>query len=132
MYELLLLTSTHSLPSLSKLAAALRAEFASLQPPQKIATVIQGEKLTVTIDGYHFYIHFSCDSHVLDESREIAEQHALSHPDRAAIGLADCRFELTSDDDPDMDHFNDMIVVCDAAQTLGQTFVFDSQSGEFH
>jgi hypothetical protein len=132
MYELLLLTSTHSLPSLNKLAAALRTEFASLQPPQKISTAVQDEKLTVTVDRFRFYIQFCCDSHVLEESREIAEQFALSHPDRAAIGLADCRFELSSDDDPNMDHFNDMVIICDAAQTLGPTFIFDSQLGEFH
>jgi hypothetical protein len=50
---------------------------------------------------------------------------------RAAIARARCRFELTSDDDPDMDHLNDMIFICQAAAAIGQVFIFDPQSGEF-
>jgi hypothetical protein len=41
------------------------------------------------------------------------------------------RFELTSDDDPEMDHLNDMIFICQAAETIGHVYIFDPQAGEF-
>jgi hypothetical protein len=92
---------------------------------------MKNEQLTVDVDGFRFYVDFSCQPHVLEESKEIAEQFAAAHPSRVAIGKAACRFELTSDDDPEMDHLNDMIFICQAAEAIGHVYIFDPQAGEF-
>lgn len=109
-----------------------RAEFASQTPPQAIVTSIKAEQLTVVVDGFHFYIDYSDQPHVLEESIEIASEFAADRPDRAAIAKTSCRFELSSDDDPDMDHFNDMLFLCHAMESLGPMYIFDPQEGEFH
>jgi hypothetical protein len=131
MYELLILAPIESSPNLEKLEVAVRSGFSSLRPPQKVSTSLKNGKLTVAVNGFRFFIEFSCEAHVLEESREIAEQFAADHPSRAAIAAASCRFELSSDDDPEMEHFNDMILICHAAEALGPVFIFDPQAGEF-
>lgn len=132
MYELLILSSAESTPSLDKLEAAVRAEFESQTPPHPVTTSIDADQLTVVVGGFHFYIGFADEPHVLAESREIAEEFAADRADSAVIARASSRFELSSDDDPDMDHFNDMLFICHAAESLGPVFIFDPQEGEFH
>lgn len=132
MYELLILASAESSPSLEKLEVAVQAEFASQTPPQPVVTSLEADELTVTVEGFRFYIDFADQPQVLEESRELAAEFATDRPDRAAIAKASCRFELSSDDDPDMDHFNDMLFICHAAESIGAMFVFDPQEGEFH
>lgn len=132
MYELLILASEESSPSLEKLEAAVRAEFAAQAPPQPIVTAIKADKLTVSVESFHFFIGFADQPHVLEESIEIAAEFAADRPDRAGIAKASCRFELSSDDDPDMDHLNDMLFICHAAESLGAVYIFDPQEGEFH
>ena len=132
MYELLILSSAESSPSLDKLEAAVRAEFGSQTPPHPITTSIEADQLTVVVEGFHFYIDFADQPHVLEESVEIAEEFAADRPDRAVIARASSRFELSSDDDPDMDHINDMLFICHAAESLGPVYIFDPKEGEFH
>jgi hypothetical protein len=31
-----------------------------------------------------------------------------------------------------MDHFNDMLFICHAAESIGAMYIFDPQEGEFH
>jgi hypothetical protein len=95
-------------------------------------TALKGDELTVAVGSFHFHIAFSDQPRVLQESIEIAAEFAADRPDRAAIARAACRFELSSDDDPDMDHFNDMLFICHAAESLGPVYIFDPQEGEFH
>jgi hypothetical protein len=132
MYELLILASAETPTNLEKLEAAVRAEFASQTPPQAIVTAIKADQLTVSVDGFQFYIDFDDQPHVLAESSEIAAEFAADRADRAAIAKASARFELSSDDDPDMDHFNDMLFICHAAESIGAMYIFDPQEGEFH
>jgi hypothetical protein len=130
-YELLILVSPETTTNLAALEATVRSEFSSLTPPQPVRTSIKNDRLTVDVQGFRFHVDFSCESHILEESQELAAQFAANHPARAAIARARCRLELTSDDDPDMDHFNDMIFICQAAEALGQVFIFDPQAGGF-
>lgn len=132
MYELMILASPETSPNLEKLETAVRVEFGSQTPPQPVTTSIEAEKLTVLVDGFHFHIAFADQPYVLEESIEIAAEFAADRPDRAAIAKAACRFELSSDDDPDMDHFNAMLFICHALESLGPVYIFDPQEGEFH
>ena len=131
MYRLLILARAESSPSLKKFAAAIRSHFSHLKPPHKITTSLRGGTLTVRIDKFPFFIGFSCEPHVLLESKEIAERFAAEHPKRAAIAVASCRFELNSANDAGMDHFNDMIFICHAAEAMGEVYIFNPRAKEF-
>ena len=131
MYELLILVSPETTTNLAALETAVRSEFSSLTPPQPVRTSVRKDRLTVDVEGFQFHVDFSCEPHVLEESQEIAARFAANHPARAAIARARCRFELTSDDDPDMDHFNDLVFISQAAEAIGPVYIFDPQAGEF-
>jgi hypothetical protein len=131
MYKLLILAPAETSPSLKKLAVAIRSQFSSLKPPNKISTSLRGGTLTVKVNQFRFFIGFSCEPHVLQESQDIAERFAAQHPARAAIAAASCRFELSSGRDPQMDHFNDMIFICHAAEAIGPVYIFDPRAKEF-
>ena len=73
-----------------------------------------------------------CGAHVQAEAADIAARHAATHPDRDAMAGAACRYELSSDPDPAMAHFNDRVFISTAAQTLPGVHVFDPQAGAFH
>jgi hypothetical protein len=130
-YKQLFLVPAESNPSLKKLKDAIRSRFAALNPPQKVVASLKGDSLTVTIDEFRFFIGFSCAPHVLLESREIAERFAVQHPARDAIAAVACRFELNSGNDPNMDHFNDMVFICQAVESLGPVYIFNPRAKEF-
>ena len=131
MYKLLILAPAETSPSLEKLAAAIRSQFSSFKPPNKISTSLKGGTLTVKANKFPFFIGFSCEPHVLQESKEIAERFAAQHPSRTAIAAASCRFELSSGKDPNMDHFNDMVFICHAAEVIGPVYIFNPRAKEF-
>ena len=130
-YKQLFLVPAESNPSLKKLKDAIRAQFASLNLPQKVVVSLRGDSLTVTIGNFRFFIGFSCEPHVLLESQEIAERFAAQHPARDAIAAVSCRFELSSSNDPNMDHFNDIVFICQAVESLGPVYIFNPRSMEF-
>lgn len=132
MYKLLILAPAEISPSLEKLAKAIRTQFSTPNEKRKITVSIRGGTLRVTIENkFRFFIGFSSEPHVLKESQEIAEKFAAQHPDHAAIAAASCRFELGSGRDPQMDHFNDMVFICHAAESLGRVYIFNPRSMEF-
>ena len=131
MYKLLILIPAETSSSLKKLKDAIRAQFSSFTPPQKVTLSIGGDTLTVTVNKFRFFIGFSCEPHVLLESQEIAERFGAQHPARAAIATASCRFELSSAVKNAMDHFNDIIFICHAAESIGPVYIFDPRAKEF-
>ena len=65
-------------------------------------------------------IGWSTAPHVVDESNEIAEQFA--------IPCAGCHTRLEmSGDDPDMELFNDYLLINERLQETGQAVIFDTQ-----
>ncbi len=62
---------------------------------------------------------------VVDESREIAEALADS-PEAAAVARCSRRVEVISDSpDPDMEHFNDYLIVVEVLQSFKGVVVVD-------
>lgn len=132
MYELLLMLSNPDTASLIRLQVAIVETYASHSTGESPTLQIVGDRLTVRFGTFHFHIDVGCQPHVLEESREIAAEFAIGMPQQAAIAACACRFELTSDDDPDMDYFNDMAYLTEAAESLGGVYTFDSRAGAFH
>ena len=68
-------------------------------------------------------IEFNDAPHVVEESQEIAEAFGIP------CGQCDARFEM-SGDDPDMELFNDYLLVNERLDAAGCFFVFDPTEGK--
>ena len=131
MYELLMLISSPTATGLQPLLDAVRAEYAAHKDSVRPDITIDGDRATITVKGFRFVIDYVCGAHVKTESAEISEHFGTKHPEKAVIATASCRYELRSDADPGMDHFNDMVFISTAAASLPGVFVFDPAAGMF-
>ena len=135
MVALLLLVADPSGHGLPAFADAVRARYASHAEAGRphIETTRRGnaEHLAIRLGDFLVRVHYTCEPHVRQESAEIAETFAAARADRARLAAAPCRYELSSDDDPDGDHLNDMIFLVEAAETLPGVVAFDPAAGEF-
>lgn len=101
--------------------------------PEKIAetlsafnTEISGSRLTLSFDDWKLWIVFSHEAHVAEEAAEIGEIY--KYPKLAACNA---RLEISAEDDPDEDHYNDHLYVLEALSDLPGVHIFDPQEGAF-
>ncbi len=128
MYEALILIAATADIDLRSFEEAIEARFAGYP---EVSSEISGSRLTLSVDGFHFFINYNCAESVSIESQEIAEMFASGRDDADQIAGAKCRFEVSSDDDPSMDHFNDFVFLMEAAEQAGTVFLFDPAAGSF-
>lgn len=116
--------------SLKEFSKAIGAILTKTNPKSKVTRSIRGNSLTLRVDKFPFFIGYSDAPHVLQESKEFAELFGPPEK-RVDIATASSRFELRAGHDPNMDHFNDMIFICQAAESMGPIYLFDPLSKEF-
>ncbi len=131
MYELFFILSDPNTASLRLLEQAIVAEYASHNDSIAPRIINSGERLAVEFEGFSFLIDLNCGSSVQQECDDAANNFAAEHPQKALIAGSRCRFELSSDDDFEMDYFNDLMFLSTAAESLGGVFTFDARQGEF-
>ena len=73
--------------------------------------------------GAYLQVDFSNGPHVIEESKEIAVAYGIPCDHCAA------RFEMNGDD-PDMDLFNDYLLVNERLEATGNFFIFDPIEGK--
>jgi hypothetical protein len=87
-----------------------------------------GQQLTMTIDHYSFFIHFSDAEHVQEEAIEIAAEEETDWADKRydKKQLATCtkRFEISAEEDYDMRYFTDCENILECLQTFKGLFIF--------
>ena len=130
MYESLVMVDPADAITVEQLAAELR-RFYEGKPGAPAEIVRSGQDIELRWPDYVLAVGRSRVPHVLEESKEIAEQAGQQHPAREQIASCTCRFEMSGDDDPDMDHFNDYLFVGEALCRLGRVYWFDQASCEF-
>lgn len=128
-----LITGETDLP-LGRVADLMRQEFASV--PGAIVALAEtppGEhpRLEIRWTDWAFRLAYSDMPHVLEESREIDDACADGRPDRDRIAGCRRRLELASDEDPEMDHFNDYLFIQERLGQQDGVVLFDLQAGEF-
>lgn len=131
MYELLILLTSPDIKGTEPYARAIEQEYATHKGGVRPLVKLVGDSIEIVFGQFKFYVDVSCAPHVLEESAEIALQFAKGHPEQRRIAQAACRYELHSDEDRDMEYFNDMVFLSEAASSLAGAFVFDPQAGEF-
>lgn len=131
MYELLILISAGTDLDLRKLDKVVTEHFASQSPVPELMSELQPNELIFSVNGFKFYIRHHCGDIVSAESKEMAERFAKGRDDADEIASVNCRFEVSSDDDLSMDHFNDFVFLMEAIEKAGGVYIFDPASSAF-
>lgn len=98
---------------------------------RQIIISLDNGQITLAINMWELYITYADEPHVLLESEEMAAEYANGMPHQNAIAGCAARFETTAMDDPDMEFFNDSLYVQEAAESIGQVYIFDPQGDGF-
>jgi len=130
MYRALLLIDQRNPVTIENLKAELD-KFYESDPGQPESIKLIGSEVQLVWPGFALTVNYSDKPHVIEESREIAEQFAQAHEARERIQLCRTRFEVAGDNDLAMDHFNDYLFIIEAAQRLGAIYAFDPTTCEF-
>jgi hypothetical protein len=126
-----MLICSPAISGLAPLLEAIRAGYEAHKGRANPLVRVDEDCATVTLNSFRFHIHYSCEAHVVVESAEIAKIFGAAHPQRATIATASRRYELSSDGDPQMEYFNDMLFISEAALSLPGVYVFDLEAGAF-
>jgi hypothetical protein len=85
--------------------------------------------ITVDFNNYKFEISFSDGSHVIEEAAEIANDRATDYAensfDKEKLKTSSKRFEISGEDDIDMDYFNDSLFIVETIEKFRGVIVFD-------
>ena len=73
----------------------------------------------------------STEPEVAEECQELAETVGCGRPDQEAIRGCRRRIEVSADDDPNMDHFNDYCFIMELLEGIPGCLVFDPHEGKF-
>lgn len=123
-YSYMILLGDDSDFSLSQLADQLRATFAEADATVQLPP--HSDTLTLVLDGtYRFTITLNEDPSVLTESAEMAGE-ATAH--KSEIAQCRKRLELSGDDDPGMDYFNDSVFILETLDTF-RGYVYSPHTG---
>jgi hypothetical protein len=123
-YEALVLLPADCVADLKAAEALLRKTL----PQMRVSYEDQTLALS---DGWEIRIGLNDEAHVIEESQEIVEEFGASRPDADRLATANRRFEVSTDPDPDMDRFNDYVLVLETLMSFEGAAAFDPQAGEF-
>ncbi|MBC8154011.1 MAG: hypothetical protein H7Z72_13980 [Bacteroidetes bacterium] len=124
-YPYMILLGDDSDFSLSQLADRLQVTFAKADAAVKLAP--HADTLTLVLNGaYRFTITLNEGPSVLTESAEMAGEATAN---KSAIARCRRRLELSGDDDPGMDHFNDSVFILETLETFRGLYVYSPHVG---
>ena len=130
MYRALLLVDPDTDISLDQARSAVEAFYQGKRgAPLGIDT--EPSQIVLRWEGFSFWLGRSEAAHVLAESEELARGPGRAHPERDRIARCRVRFEIETDSDPKMDHFNDFLFVAEAVARLGKVYRFQPGRGGF-
>ncbi len=92
---------------------------------------VEAAHIIVRFGKWSLRVHLEDAAHVIDESREIAALYAGGRPDQDVIAQCGRRITIDTDDDIEMVHFNDYVLVCEAIEEAGPVALFDPQAEGF-
>jgi hypothetical protein len=129
MYEALLLIDPDTPVTIKSLQVELEKFYKTdLKRPDSIR--LMDCEIQLVWPDFTLTINYSEAPYVIELSREVAGQFAKMPEISEQVRQCRACFEITGDDDPDMDHFNDYVFVIQAAEHLGTIYAFDPVAGE--
>lgn len=128
MYESLVLIHPDTPATSAALAAELRRFYQRIQASPTIVECSESS-LELRFPDCVFYITHDRSPHVVEESAEIAEEFGAETGKQDRIAACSSRFDIHSDEDPEMNYFNDFLYVIESSQSLGEVYAFDPNAG---
>jgi hypothetical protein len=128
-YLHLVLIAPDSGADLNALQGKLEAHVAPGIPPYAVA--IDGNQLTLQIDGYRLFVYHVADPHVVIEAGEIARKRVHETTLQGRVAQCTARFELYGDDDPDGRHAATVAHVLQCIHMLDGVYVYDPYKARF-
>ena len=125
-----MMISDDSEATLDKVEELVRADFGR-NNPDNAKLFRKGNDLWIDIDGWELHMNYSEESHVVQESKCLADSYLADHPLHDTIAVCKKRFDTWTSGKDDMDYFNDYLVFLDAARSFEGVYVFDNNSPEF-
>jgi hypothetical protein len=90
-----------------------------------------GDRLVLRFGIWSLRVVFTDAAHVLEETRELVELCGSDRPDVPVLRALGARFELGTDEDPEMIHFNDYVLACEALERIDQAVAIDMAEPNF-
>jgi hypothetical protein len=128
-YQALIMLPPDSGASLNAAYARLRSSGSFDSTSLTLAST--PNSIELTSGRWHLVIGLASGPHVLEESREIAQRYGAARSDQTLLASSDTRFELESDADPEMEHFNDYVHMVEHLTAAFQGVAFDPRAEEF-
>jgi hypothetical protein len=88
-------------------------------------------KVSISYEGWSLRVYWEDQSHVIAESQDFANHRLTPEAHRAFIASCNRRITTGADVDPDMDHFNDYVLVINALKSFAEFVIHDDNTNEF-
>lgn len=125
-YQHLILLGEHSNLSLPSLYEKIQ----NIDWAGRAVVIDQTEDgIIINIEGWHFEIGWNTAEHVLEESVEIADEHAKGKPFYNAIKQCSQRLEIGGDADFDMVFFNDFCFILEKIESFEEVYTWNYHEG---
>ena len=106
----------------------LRQRLVKRLPAMKV--VQEGKNISLQVSDWEIYVHLADEPFVAQESLEISEYFAEC-PLAAEIAECKRRIEICSTTpDPEMEYFNDYVILCETLEGFRGVLLFDPTLGE--
>jgi len=126
-YQTLILLSTDSDASLDRACECLRS-----------AKAFQNTPITLTVDhvavaagGWGLRIRLVTGEDVLLESQELVQRYGSGRADLVFLASVNTRFEMESDPDPDMEHFDYYLLTVECLTDAFKGIAFECHTEKF-
>jgi len=87
------------------------------------------KNISIQFSDWKIELHLADEPFVAEESMDIAEYFA-DCPRSAEIAQCTRRVEIGGDPDPNMDHFNDFVYLCQVLEKFQGVILFDPELGQ--
>lgn len=126
-YRTLILLAPDSGASLDRAYECLH----SAKAFQNTSVSINPDHIAIVSGTWGLRIRLNTGEDVLQESQEIVRRYGSVQADPSRLAAIDTRFELESDPDPDMEHFNDYLLAVESLTRAFNGIAFECHTEQF-
>ena len=137
-YTAMVMLPSDTTVSLEQVEAKLRSTLgAPLKKPggessrQAVEVFREGNQLTLFVNDWSLYIWADSSPTVLEETQGIVELFGQERSDQAVLSTYGFRFDISCDDDPDQEYFDDYVLVLQAMKEFPGAVLFDPEAESF-
>jgi hypothetical protein len=131
-YTAMVLLPTDTTASLEQVESKLRSRLGTASKTSGLVEVFREDtQLTLFVNDWSLYIWADSSPTVLEETQEIVELFGQDRADQELLATYGFRFDISCEDDPDLDYFDDYMMVLKVLQEFPGAVVFDPDAENF-